>query len=228
MKKIFLTTSLAAIGLAFTAFIAPKTSVDNNFEGVITFSLSVDNPQAQSMMASSSLKIYLKGHKAKSITDMGMMKITSYADHSTTDKPIVIEEMGGNKYQVKNDDSKKDDKTPDIKYVDGTKVIAGYTCKKAQVTTTNPANGQSNTLDIYYTDELPVYEGSKGEFKGLKGFPLEFASSQRGMIFSFAATEVKKQSLSDDIFVAPTGCKLMTQQEIMQEMQKNMSGGGGN
>lgn len=224
MRKITFMAGLATIGLVAMSFIAPKLSTDTNFEGVITYSVTVDNPQYAAMMQGSSMKIYLKGEKEKSVSDMGMMKITSYSDHTSTDKPIVIEEMGGNKYQVKRDDAKDDDKAPDFKYVDGTKEIAGYTCHKAQITSVD-AQGQSITSDIYYADGIISGPVKSGEFKGLKGFPLEFTIRRSGMGILMSATNVKKQSVSDDTFIAPKGYKLMTQEEIFQDAQKNMGGG---
>jgi hypothetical protein len=59
---------------------------------------------------------------------------------------------------------------------------------------------------VYYTDQLPAYEGKKGEYKGLKGFPLEFSSTERGgMTVKFSAISVTKQALPDDVFAVPAG-----------------------
>src|SRR5579863_6962405 len=117
MKKIAIIASLAIIGFSVTAFVAPKTSASASFEGVVTYSMSIDNPQAASMMQGSSVKVYMKGDKAKSVVDMTMQKITSIYDTKTPDEPIVLLEIMGNKYQVKNDPAKKkDDVAPTIKY----------------------------------------------------------------------------------------------------------------
>jgi GLPGLI family protein len=225
MKKILAVAGLAAIGFAVTAFVAPKVSTDDTFEGVVTYTMSIDNPQAASMMQNSSLKIYMKAGKVKTITDMGMQKYTTFSDKSTPDAPIILVEVMGNKYQLKTDPAKKkDDTKPVIKYTDETKTVAGYTCHKAEITVTGK-DGQSYTTNVYYTEDLPSYSGSRDQFQGLKGFPLEYTMSQQGMNISIAATNVSKQSVTDDTFTVPSGYKLMTAEEMQADIQKQMSGG---
>jgi GLPGLI family protein len=131
----------------------------------------------------------------------------------------------GNKYQLKTDPAKKkDDTKPVIKYTDETKTVAGYTCHKAEITVTGK-DGQSYTTNVYYTEDLPSYSGSRDQFQGLKGFPLEYTMSQQGMNISIAATNVSKQSVTDDTFTVPSGYKLMTAEEMQADIQKQMSGG---
>jgi GLPGLI family protein len=230
MKKITLVASLATLGFAVMAFIAPKgissgkAGADNTFEGVITYSISVDNPQMASMMQNATMMVYIKGDKSKVLQDMGMYKTMIFADRKTPDDPIVLKEMMGNKYQIKNDKTKKNDKDPVIKYTDETKQVAGYNCHKAEVTITDE-QGQSYTSNVYYTEELPYFDDGSSKFKGLKGFPLEFSIKNRGMNFAMAATKVEKKSVPDDTFTIPTGYKLVTQQEMMEDVQKNASNG---
>ena len=216
---------LAIIGFGVTAFVAPKTSSDGNFEGVVTYSISVDNPQAASMMQGASVKVYVKGDQTKTASDMGMYKSIVFNDKKTPDDPTVLIEVMGNKYQLKNDKAKKEEKDPAIKYTDETKTVAGYNCHKAEVTISGK-DGQTYVSNVYYTEDLPHYSGGSGQFKGLKGFPLEYSMKQQGMNVSMTATSVTKQSVSDDTFKVPSGYKLMTQEEMQSDIQKNMGGGG--
>lgn len=224
MKKIAIVASLAVVGFAATAFIAPKTSDDSTFEGVVTYSMTVDNPQLAAMMQGGSMKIYIKGDKIKTYLDAVVFKQIYFGDRSKTDKPVHLLEIMGNKYQVKNDQSKTDEKDPAIKYTDETKQIAGYTCHKAEVTSVDE-QGQAYTSNIYYTDDIKVSPAKSGQFKGLKGFPLEFSIKQQGSSFTMTATTVSKESVSDDTFVIPAGYKLMTLDQIHADMQ-NQAGGG--
>ena len=215
---------LAAMAFGVTAFVTPKVSTDNSFEGVVTYSMTVDNPQMASMMQGSSIKVYIKGDQTKTYSDMGMSKTTVITNKKTPGDPVILVEVMGNKYQLKND-KKKDEKTPEIKYTDETKTVAGYACKKAEVTVTG-MDGQTYVSNVYYTTDLPPYAGGYGQFKGLNGFPLEYNMTQRGMNLSLSATKVEKQSVSDDTFKVPSGYKLMTQEEMQADIQKNMGGGG--
>lgn len=226
MKKILAVAGLATIGFAITAFVSPKVSTDSSFEGVITYSVSVDNPQAASMMQGSSVKIYMKGDQVKAVSDMGMSKTIVISNKATPDKPAILVEVMGNKYQLKMDPAKKkdDDDKPTIKYTDETKTVAGYNCHKAEITTMGK-DGQSYTTNVYYTEDLPSYSGSRDQFKGLKGFPLEYSMKQQGMNIAISATSVSKESVPDDTFTVPSGYKLMTADEMQADIQKQMSGG---
>ncbi len=191
MKKF---TKVAIIGVAtivLTAFSAPKA--DNSFEGIITFNISVNmpdnnNPQAAAMMQQgSSLKEYIKGDKMRTEMNMGMMHRVSIIDIKTKEVVTLIDMMG-TKYEIKSDPNKPkpNEEKPDIKYLDSTKTIAGYKCNAALVTVTSPKTGEKNSFTIYYTDQLP-YNEEVGLYKGLKGFPLQFAMKQRGMTINCMA-----------------------------------------
>jgi len=223
MKKLVVTASLAVVGFAISAFVVPKTTPANdNFEGVVSYSISVDNPQMAAFIGTS-MKVYIKGSKTKTLQD-GMVSKTIFADHSTTDAPTILLDAMGNKYQVKNDPNKKEEKDPAIKYMDSTKTILGYTCHKAEVTATD-AQGQTATSEVYYTEDIVTPPAKSGPFKSLKGFPLEYSMSQQGVKVSITATKVDKQSLTDDTFTIPSGYKLMTMDEIRTDIQKNASSG---
>lgn len=225
MKKITFIASLAIIGFAATAFVSPKISGDGDkFEGVITYSINVSDPQYAPMVGSS-LKEYIKGTKIKQVQD-GMFSKMVFTDmNKPNDKTVLIDAMGS-KYLVKIDTAKKEDDTitPAIKYIDETKKIAGYTCHKAEVTVT--VQDQSVTTTVYYTEDIVTEKNDASGFKGLKGFPLEYSISQQGLNVTFSATKVSKESLPDDTFKPHTsGYKLMTQEEIMADVQKNMQSG---
>jgi len=224
MKKTAL-AAFVAIGFAVMAFVAPKAYADSGFEGIVTYSISVDNPQMAPMLQGASMKTYIKGDKTKTCSDMGMSKTTVITDKDNPDGSVFLIELMGNKYQLKNDKTKKDDeKGPEIKYTDETKQIAGYTCHKAEVTITDQ-QGQSYTANVYYTEELPATQGKGVPFKGLKGFPLEYSMKQQGMTILMSATSVTKQAVPDDTFTVPSGYKLMTAEEMQQDIQKNMGDG---
>ncbi len=220
MKKILCAVSITIAAFALSAFIAPISTSDNSFEGVITYSVSSDDPQAATLLQTSSMKIYIKGDKAKMASNLGMQKRTVFMDMRNPDKPVVLLELLGYKYQVKDDTTKP--REPIIKYTDETKTIAGYTCHKAVITVTDK-QGETYNTDVYCTEQLPSFFSKNSQFKGLKGFPLKFSQKQQGVFVSFSATTVDKQTLSDDVFVIPPGYKLMTAAQIQQDIQTKMS-----
>ncbi len=56
---------------------------------------------------------------------------------------------------------------PNIEYLDETKTIAGYTCKKAIM---KDESGQLS-MTAYYTEK--INNQAEKKFAGLKGFPLQ-------------------------------------------------------
>jgi GLPGLI family protein len=170
------------------------------------------------MMQNSTFTIYITSGKSKSVLSFSMGTQTSI-NGVIPDTAISLRDFGAQKVEMKVPINNKANggKAPDIKYLDDTKEIAGYTCHRAQIT---GANG--NTTDVYYTDQLPAYEGKKGEYKGLKGFPLEFSSNDRGMTIKFSAISVTKQALTDDVFAVPAGYTL----QAMPAMGQHGMGGG--
>jgi GLPGLI family protein len=102
----------------------------------------------------------------------------------------------------------------DIEYIDGdVKKIAGYKCKKARV----KLEGDTG-LEVYYTDELPA--GASREFKGLKGFPLEYSVVSGPMTMKLTASSVSQETIDKKLFTVPDGYEKQT----FEEFQKSMGG----
>ena len=160
MKKIVKIISVAVVGFMLFAF-TNMPAADSSFEGVITYSIKLGGdvpPQAASMMQGATFKIYIKGDKTRTEFSSGMGKQIGIGDRKTK-QSVSLSDMMGRKVEIKIDGTKpnKDDKTPEIKYLDDTKTIAGYTCKHAQVTVTGKS-GDNSTTDVFYTDQLPYSE----------------------------------------------------------------------
>jgi len=153
------------------------------------------------------------------------------ADRKTKEE-VTLVDMMGNKYEIKTDATKAkadDDKNkPEIKEIDSTKQIAGYACKAAMVTVVSPRTGEKSSFTVFYTDQLP-YNADMGQYKGLKGFPLQYGMKQQGMTIMITAQSVEKKSLSDTLFAIPAkGYKVVvSREEMMKDIQQDMGGGGG-
>ncbi len=107
-----------------------------------------------------------------------------------------------------------------IKYLDETKMIAGYKCKKAEVTMKSK-EGKAETFTVFYTDEIPSSE-TKNMFEGLKGMPLEYSISQGGVNMTFSTKSIEKMAVPDSKFeLDKAGYKVTT----LEELQKSMMGG---
>ena len=110
----------------------------------------------------------------------------------------------------------------DVELVEGeSKEIAGYTCKKAIITTAD-----ENEAVVWYTEELvPAYRGGMYLFDEIPGVPLEMTSSWGKMDMKFVAFDYsKKLKKPEQLFSMeiPKGFTLRTAEEM-----KQMRGGGG-
>jgi GLPGLI family protein len=163
---------------------------------------------------------------------MGMYSNIVIANRKKPDETVMLMNIMGNKYQLKIDDKAKKEaekNMPEIKYLSGTKTIAGYECKEAQMNFTDKKSKNTYTSDIYYTDQLPFNnDAATSQFKGLKGFPLSYEVKQGGMTMNMVAKSIEKQSVPDSTFAIPTGYKLMTADDMQKDMMSHMGNGGGN
>lgn len=134
---------------------------------------------------------------------------------------IILIDAMGQKLAVKSEkeetqEAMKDMKKPQVKFIDETKEIAGFTCKKAEVTIT-PEEGEEQTLTVFYCDELNVGNVNwSGQFSEIPGVLMEYSMENGGFTINYKATEVKKQKLKDTYFQVPEDYKLLTKEEAQQ------------
>jgi GLPGLI family protein len=223
MKKFYLFfLSLAAIA-AFSF-----TNSTSDFEGKIVYSISVDGgnlpPEAKAMFEGSEMTTYIKDMKSRTDMTMGFQNPTTIRDGKTKTSVLLMEIMG-NKYKIKNDESTAKQPDATVKYSDETKEIAGYKCKKAEITFTDKT-GTAQSSIIYYTEEISNHMGfdkRNSPFKDIKGMPLEFeVQAQRGMTMKMSAKSVSKETVPSSQFDIPSGYKETTMEDMQKDMQQMM------
>jgi GLPGLI family protein len=225
MKKIVFASLAGITTLALFAFALP----DGGFEGVITYnmSFSASGQSGGAMQQSSGRLVYIKGDKVRTEVNNSMFKRVTIGDRKTKEEITLVTTPDGGKYEVKPDPTKvkpgTEDK-PEIKYLDSTKVIAGYTCKAADITVTGKT-GEKNSVIVFYTDQLP-YNEDMGQFKGLKGFLMQFGVQFGQTNITFVAQSIEKKALSDTLFTVPAkGYKIYSSNaEMMKDIQRQNSG----
>lgn len=197
------------------------------FEGIITYSVEMEGlpPEAAAMMGDMEVKMFYKGNKTRTETTNAMTSSTTVNDNDSKESFTLMDIMG-EKYMIKGDkeDKNKNVTEPEIKYIDGeTKEIAGYKCKKAEIIMKDK-DGKAMSMFIWYTDEIKA-RSTRKEYKGLNGFPLQMTIKERGFKQTLTAKKVSKETVSDNVFMAPKdGYKVTTWEEFNSEMQK-MQGG---
>jgi len=218
-----------SIALLFAAALQPARAQEKLKEGKLTFEISYPesddmNDQMLAMLPKDMVR-YFKG--AKSYTEVKWsMGSTATISDSTTHESVICMDMMDKKTAMKYtpEDAAKDQAERgeyDVKITDETKKIAGYKCKKAIVTF---KNGDKNTTEVWFTNELDAANSTRDSYKGIPGFMMEYATEQKGMHGSMkmklTCTKVEKIPVSDDMFKIPDGYTVMTRDEMMQQFQK--------
>ena len=211
------------ISLIFLSFFCTISIglAQGDFEGTVKYAITYkDLPEEMKAMESmlpKDLMIHIKGNKSRVEQNQMMGKNVIVSD--TDQKNGFMEmEMAGQKLRINistEEFNQKSNQMPNIEYFDDTKTIVGYPCKKAIM---NDESGQLS-MTVFYTEKIT--NKAQTEFVGLKGFPLQYSMKQQNITMEMTATEINKESVSDDIFNKSSGYKDITQADL----QKMMGGG---
>ena len=195
--------------LSILIFLFPLSLLAQSFEGKIEYSISYkDLPpemqQAEGMLPKSQ-SIWVKGSKSRFeqiMVQVGTVVISD-ADQGTS---TILMDMMGQKYRMdiakeEMDNMIQEQSPPEITYVEGTKEIAGYTCKKAEVM----MDGFDKKAIFYYTEEIPPVQVKGMEALALNGMFMAYEASTQGMTISIEVTNIDKGPVSDDKFIVPDG-----------------------
>lgn len=201
MKR-FLLISFLALSYTFSSA--------QEFEGVITFSISYESLPVEMKDAVSMLPqeqtFYIKNNLSKFVQNSNMSSTVVVSDSKTKKSTLLIDAMG-KKYKMTIDTedlSEVENVSSDeikIEYVNETKTIAGYACKKAVVI----MEGFDQEAIFYYTEEIAPLMLNGMEGLHLKGLPLEYRISMDGMTMVMKASKVDKIAVPDSTFDIPEG-----------------------
>ena len=183
--------------------LAIQANAQKSFEGQVDFKMDYEEVPAEMEMMKGMLPtemaMLIQGDRSRIEQSMMMgMKQATIVD-TKSEKIHILMDMMGKKMKMtmdmKEEEAKRGSKDDiDIKYVDGGKEIAGYKCKRAEIT----SKESKAPLVVYYTEEIPG--ALSREFKGLKGFPLEYGHSDQGMTVKITATNVEQKELDKSLF----------------------------
>ncbi|HXC03191.1 MAG TPA: DUF4412 domain-containing protein [Bacteroidia bacterium] len=217
MNNTFRRLALSAALLTTTLF----AQAQKNFEGSMVFTMDISGeglpPEAKQMMEGSEMRIYMKAEKCRIDMKMAMQNTITLSDAKAKSSYVLMDMMGQKIKMITTPDLSTKQPDVTVKETTETKEIAGYKCKKAEVTAAN-----QEPIIVYYTEEI-ANNGFNTQVKGIKGYPLQFETTQGGMKISYTAKTVTKEKIDDSKFVVDDKeYKVMTREELM----KSMGGGG--
>ncbi|GAB1403098.1 MAG: hypothetical protein PHX54_02905 [Lentimicrobiaceae bacterium] len=129
----------------------------------------------------------------------------------------ILMEMMGNKVMLK---PKKGEtpsgKEPQVKVIPETKEIAGYQCKKAEISF-GDEKSNSEPIVVYFSDELGNNKlFFDNEYRTLPGIPLEFTYKLQGRQMHMIARTIEKTRISSKDLAVPPGYQEMTPDQLRQ------------
>ncbi len=233
MKKLVV---IAALAFGFT-----QLNAQDNV--TVKMSVKVEGlPEEYAGMAENDVVTYMKGEKSKTEVTSMMGSQLFLNDGSLT--TVLMEQMGNKtgwtmtKAETEADEKENAAKRqkPTIEYTTEKKMIAGYECTKAIVTSMVGKDKEKKEVksDVWFTDKIKMPGTSKGRKGGgmgpdltdLKGYPMqtEMSMNQGGMEMKMISTvvEVDTKPIDDGVFkVSTEGYKMMTYKELKEQQKKN-------
>ena len=199
MKKLRNISLLALILIGITNVQA------QSFEGKIKFSIEYievpDMFEAVEGMLPTETLYYVKGNMIRTEVPQLMGSYQVVIFNTEKNEGAMLMDMAGAKQAVtmsseylKAQEEKLGQSTPEIKYLNEYKTIAGYKCQKAIVTQNEQA-----TI-VYFTDKIPNVGQN---FKGLKGMALQYSVEKNGLKSTETASTVLFQTVPDSTFEIP-------------------------
>jgi GLPGLI family protein len=227
MKKLsLLLLVFAFIFVSNNSFAAKKKP----FKGKVTYQISYDGgslPEGAAEMMPKVMTMSVGENKTKTVLFTGMGKQTVIFDLKEKTKTAFMEIMG-KKFGIKSslDEIRKEETfQPEatVAFLNETKEIAGYPCKKLKVTLKDRSTGDTTVTFAWFTDELevnPDINFSNAMFSQVKGLLMEYQlDTGQGMIMTFTATEVDKKRVSEKEFESPEGYEMTNKENLMKELQ---------
>jgi len=211
-------SKLCATAIAVVCFVSFSSA---QFEGKMTMKMEAAELPAeyQSMksMFESTMTIYAKGKKSRLEATTAMTGTTITINDGDKGESVTCVDMMGQKMATKvaYDDSKQTPEDINAKFQkqEGTKVVAGYTCKKGLYI--SEANGMKQEMEVWYTEEIP---NSKADMREIPGMVMDMTLTMQGIKLHTYVTEVKKEKVAAKLFEMPEGYRVVTQEEMAKTL----------
>lgn len=208
------------LSFIFAFLISGMLFAQDEFEGEIKFGINYEDlaeeMAAYKSMLPSESTLEVKGDFSKMVTPNAMGGETTIILDQSSGEQLTLANQMGNKFAIKSNIKDQDLSEVEIEYVDETKEILGYKCKKAIVT------GQGETeIEIFYTEELGDISFSGNAIK-VKGFPMQTTMTQGDMFTMIQTVEkIEKKKIKKIKMDVPSDFEVKTIEEI-KKMQQGM------
>ncbi|MFN6092783.1 MAG: hypothetical protein ACK44N_10245, partial [Bacteroidota bacterium] len=173
----------------------------------------IDLPADQKAMLPSESTCYFSNNNCRTESDgiMGMKMVTICVKDQMT---ILMDVMGKKIAMNPRDNQSMKTKTPTISYSDEIKKIAGHNCKKATL-----IFDENTKMIVWYAEDITGGGSWGGNFKNLKGAPLEYTADLNGMSMTMTASKVSAEKVSKKKYEIPSGYEFMTPEQLQRQFK---------
>lgn len=218
----YLTFFKQSIFAFFAVFFLNSLAIAND-QGVITYNIIYDESEiSQQMKNNMPEKVTLSFNANKIRMDFSVKSGVEMANITDPDNRlfVIMMTMGPHKmaFKLVNDEidlqSEKYGIT-NIRFLDETKTIAGYLCKKAII-----SYEEDEDLIVYYTEEIDAGSDNYATpFEGIPGVLMQFSMLQKNVRVTFVAEKVEFQTVDNSMFVIPQGYQIISGEDALQQLQ---------
>lgn len=187
------------------------------FEGKITYNISyedmTEDMEGLERMLPQELSMVIKGKtsRAEQVSVFGGKQ--TFINREGEDSTVVLVDILERKLKYVIPQDKRKEERFKVIEKEETKEIKGIKCKKAIL---QSANGI--VLEVWYAPEFENPAGS--EYPQLKGLPMEYEISQRGMTLSFKVKSISQEPIDETYFVIPDDYEETSLERINQMIRQ--------
>lgn len=207
---------LLAVTISVAGFSQKKAKP---FKGTITYGITYEGEEldaATQAQMPTGVVVSVLGNLVRNEQISAFYSMAQISDLEEGSAIVLIDAMGmkvaveQSKEEIEKNKEEAEIEDPEINFVDETKEIAGYTCKKAEV------KSGDEIIEVYYTDEINVPKGMNDNsgFKGIEGVLMEYSVAQEGLIMIMTVKEIKKGKVNKGMFVIPDDYEIKTPEEL--------------
>ncbi len=221
MKPLFAFIFLTVLMMATSFTPAPPPAFEGEISMKTTYTYFPPELMAYKDRMPTEMKFFIKGKKVRKEgpTGFGAYQTYIYDFEKETGYVLLSFPTGKIGYKMDHNDFLEEQKlipVPEkVEETGESKTIAGYVCNKALVT----VKDFHRPLTVYYSANIPAF--AYQPYAGLKGFPLWYEGTSKGVNFFVEALSVHPKTLDDSIFVFPSDYTLLTKEAFFEELKKS-------
>jgi hypothetical protein len=195
------------------------SSFSQDLNGKIEFKIEyelIKELETQRSSLATKMIIYMKDgfSRKEEITRIGSQVLIN---DNENDKSYLLMQIADKKLAIQvQDTSNTSSFNERITYIDQSKNIAGYSCKKAILNTYDSHKEEANTIELFYTDQIiGVYDL---KFQNIRGTPLKYTVKSNGMTITYTAITVSTNIQNNYMFEIPKDFNILSMSEFKRLM----------